>query len=114
MSRDFIADSGVADFFHRNIRGLLSRPTVTPFCFCRIPRGATQRCGESSLFTVLVQTEDVSGSEHSILRLIEGEDSELSWQVDLGETEKIKAAPVIVDIDEDGKPEILVAYDAGG
>ena len=76
--------------------------------------GATQRCGESSLFTVLVQTEDVSGSEHSILRLIEGEDSELSWQVDLGETEKIKAAPVIVDIDEDGKPEILVAYDAGG
>ena len=76
--------------------------------------GAMQRCGESSLFTVLVQTEDVSGSDHSILRLIEGEDSELSWQVDLGETEKIKAAPVIVDIDEDGKPEILVAYDAGG
>ena len=63
---------------------------------------------------VLVQTEDVAGSEHSILRLIEGEDSELSWQVDLGETEKIKAAPVIVDIDEDGKPEIIVAYDAGG
>lgn len=76
--------------------------------------GAAQRCGESSLFTVLVQTEDVSGSEHSILRLIEGEDSERAWQVDLGETEKIKAAPVIVDIDEDGKPEILVAYDAGG
>ena len=76
--------------------------------------GAAQRCGESSLFTVLVQTEDVSGSDHSILRLIEGEDSELSWQVDLGETEKIKAAPVIVDIDEDGKTEILVAYDAGG
>jgi len=76
--------------------------------------GAAQRCGESSLFTVLVQTEDVSGSDHSILRLIEGEDSELSWQVDLGETEKIKAAPVIVDIDEDGKAEILVAYDAGG
>ena len=72
--------------------------------------GAAQRCGESSLFTVLVQTEDVSGSDHSILRLIEGEDSELSWQVDLGETEKIKAAPVIVDIDEDGKAEILVAY----
>ena len=76
--------------------------------------GAAQRCGESSLFMVLVQTEDVAGSEHSILRLIEGEDSELSWQVDLGETEKIKAAPVIVDIDEDGKPEIIVAYDAGG
>ena len=46
--------------------------------------GAAQRCGESSLFTVLVQTESVSGSDHSILRLIEGEDAELSWQVDLG------------------------------
>ena len=76
--------------------------------------GAAQRCGESSLFMVLIQTEDVSGSDHSFLRLIEGEDAELSWQVDLGETEKIKAAPVIVDIDEDGRPEILVAYDAGG
>ena len=76
--------------------------------------GAAQRCGESSLFTVLVQTESVSGSDHSILRLIEGEDAELSWQVDLGETEKIKAAPLIVDIDEDGRAEIIVAYDAGG
>ena len=76
--------------------------------------GAMQRCGESSLFTVLIQSEDASGSDHSMLRLIEGEDSELAWQVDLGATEKIKAAPVIVDIDEDGKPEIVVAYDAGG
>ena len=76
--------------------------------------GASQRCGERSLFTVLVQTDDVSGSDHSILRLIEGEDAELAWQVDLGETEKIKAAPLIVDIDEDGMPEIIVAYDSGG
>ena len=45
--------------------------------------GAAQRCGESSLFVVLIQTEDVSGSDHSILRLIEGEDSDLAWQVDL-------------------------------
>ncbi|MGB1461445.1 MAG: CARDB domain-containing protein [Candidatus Thalassarchaeaceae archaeon] len=76
--------------------------------------GAEERCGGSSLFTVLVQTEDVAGSEHSILRLIEGEDAELSWQVDLGVTEKVKAAPVVVDIDMDGSPEIVVAYDAGG
>ena len=76
--------------------------------------GAMQRCGESSLFTVLVQSEDVSGSDHSMLRLIEGEDSELSWQVDLGATEKVKAAPVIVDIDDDGRQEIVVAYDAAG
>ena len=76
--------------------------------------GASERCGGSSLFTVIVQTEDVSGSPHSILRLIEGEDSELAWQADLGETEDIKASPVIVDIDEDGRPEIVVVFDSGG
>ena len=76
--------------------------------------GAEERCGSSSLFSVLVQRQDVSGSPHSMLRLIEGEDSELAWQVDLGATEVVKAAPVIVDIDEDGKPEVVVAYDAGG
>ena len=76
--------------------------------------GAEERCGGRSLFTVLVQSEDVAGSEHSILRLIEGEDAELAWQVDLGVTEKVKASPVVVDIDEDGNPEIVVAYDAGG
>ena len=76
--------------------------------------GAEERCGGRSLFTVLVQSEDVAGSEHSILRLIEGEDAELAWQVDLGVTEKVKASPVVVDIDEDGSPEIVVAYDAGG
>ena len=76
--------------------------------------GASERCGGSSLFTVIVQTEDVSGSSHSILRLIEGEDSELAWQADLGETEAIKASPVIVDIDEDSRPEIVVVYDSGG
>ena len=76
--------------------------------------GAQERCGGSSLFSVLVQTQDVSGSDHSMLRLIEGEDSELAWQVDLGATEKVKSAPVIIDIDQDGKTEIVVAYDAGG
>ena len=76
--------------------------------------GAEERCGGRSLFTILVQSEDVAGSEHSMLRLIEGEDAELAWQVDLGVTEKVKASPVVVDIDEDGNPEIVVAYDAGG
>ena len=76
--------------------------------------GAEERCGKSSLFSILIQTQEVAGSAHSMLRLIEGEDSELAWQVDLGATEKVKAAPVVVDIDEDGRPEIVVAYDAGG
>jgi len=75
---------------------------------------AEERCGKSSLFVVLIQTEDVSGSSHSILKIIEGEDADIAWQVDLGPTEKIKTSPVIVDIDNDEKQEIIVAYDAGG
>ena len=92
----------------------LATPVADMSGSIEIGSGADERCGESSLFTVLVQSEDVAGSEHSILRLIEGEDAELAWQVDLGVTEKVKAAPVVVDIDEDGGPEIVVAYDAGG
>jgi hypothetical protein len=92
----------------------LATPIADMTEYIEVGPGATQRCGQSSLFTVLVQSEAISGTDHSMLRLIEGEDSELSWQVDLGATEKIKAAPVIVDIDGDGGPEIVVAYDAGG
>ncbi len=92
----------------------LSTPIAEMSGSIEIGPGAEERCGGSSLFTVLVQSEDVAGSEHSILRLIEGEDAELAWQVDLGVTEKVKASPVVVDIDEDGSPEVVVAYDAGG
>ena len=73
-----------------------------------------ERCGGNSLYTILIQTESVGGSDHSILRIIEGEDADLAWEVDLGSTEEVKAAPVIVDIDDDGKQEIIVAYDSGG
>ena len=79
-----------------------------------IDEGAEQRCGGSSLFTILVQTVEVSGSPHSILRIIEGEDADLAWQVDIGYTETIKASPVVVDMDSDGNPEILLVYDAAG
>ena len=75
---------------------------------------SSERCGGDSLYTILIQTESVGGSDHSILRIIEGEDADLAWEVDLGATEEVKAAPVIVDIDDDGKQEIIVAYDSGG
>ncbi len=74
---------------------------------------AEERCGKSSLFTILIQTEDISGTDHSILKIIEGEDADVAWQVDLGPTKKIKTSPVIVDIDNDDKQEVIVAYDAG-
>ncbi|MEE2629741.1 MAG: CARDB domain-containing protein [Candidatus Thermoplasmatota archaeon] len=79
-----------------------------------IDEGAEQRCGGRSLFTILVQTVEVSGSPHSILRIIEGEDADLAWQVDIGSTEAIKASPVVVDVDSDGQPEIFLVYDAAG
>ena len=61
--------------------------------------GSEQRCAGSSLFTILVQTVEVSGTPHSIVRIIEGEDADLAWQADIGATETIKASPVVVDID---------------
>ena len=68
-----------------------------------------ERCGGSSLYTVVVQTDTSSGD--SYLRIIEGEDSDLAWEVNLGQTETVKASPMIVDIDGSEGPEILVVYD---
>ncbi|MBT6075308.1 MAG: hypothetical protein HOG58_01625 [Euryarchaeota archaeon] len=73
-----------------------------------------ERCGGDSLFTIIIQTEDIGGNLHSVLKIIEGEDADLAWQVDLGETDEIKAAPVIVDLNEDGIQEIIVAFDMSG
>ncbi|HII34312.1 MAG TPA: hypothetical protein HA308_05395, partial [Candidatus Thalassarchaeaceae archaeon] len=70
---------------------------------------SSERCGGSSLFTVIVQTDSSSGD--SYLRIVEGEDSDLAWEVNLGQTEKVKASPMIVDIDGTGGPEIILVYD---
>ncbi len=75
---------------------------------------AAERCGGDSLFTIIVQTVVVGGSDHSVLRIIEGEDADLAWEVDLGATEIVKASPVVVDLDDDGMQEVLVVYDAAG
>ena len=75
---------------------------------------AAERCGGDSLFTIIVQTVVVGGSDHSVLRIIEGEDADLAWEVDLGATEIVKASPVVVDLDADGMQEVLVVYDAAG
>ena len=75
---------------------------------------AMERCGGDSLFIVLIQTEVVGGTDHSIVKIIEGEDADLAWEVDLGATEIIKASPVIVDLDDDGMQELIIVYDAGG
>ncbi|MBK69797.1 MAG: hypothetical protein CMB53_00120 [Euryarchaeota archaeon] len=71
-----------------------------------------ERCGGDSLYTILVQTDAASGE--SYLRIIEGEDSDLAWEVSLGTTEKVKASPLVVDLDDDAKPEVIAVYDQGG
>ncbi len=71
-----------------------------------------ERCGGDSLYTILIQTDTTS--DESFLKIVEGEDSELAWEVNLGATEKVKASPVVVDLDDDGRPEVIVAYDQGG
>ena len=74
--------------------------------------GSSERCGGSSLYTILVQTDE--NSDHTYLRIVEGEDADLAWEVDMGLTEYVKAAPVVVDVNDDGIQEVLVAYDAAG
>ena len=74
--------------------------------------GASERCAGSSLFTIIVQK--TSSSDPTYLRIIEGEDAELAWEADLGQTEYVKAAPLIADVDGDGMQEVLVVYDDSG
>ena len=78
------------------------------------PQGHFEECGGSSLFPVIVQTIDVGGTEKSMLRIIEGEDAVVAWEEDLGPTRPMKAGPIVVDVDEDGKPEIIVIFDSQG
>ncbi len=40
---------------------------------------SVERCGGDSLFSIIVQREDVGGELHSFLRIVEGEDSDIAW-----------------------------------
>ena len=75
---------------------------------------ASERCGAGHLSTPIVSERESGGSTHSFLSIIEGDTSREMWEVDLGVTDSVKAAPVVLDVDDDGKMEILVAYDAQG
>ena len=44
---------------------------------------AEERCGNNSLFSIIIQTEDIQGGERSFLKIVEGEDADLAWRVDL-------------------------------
>ena len=75
------------------------------------PDSAAVRCGDGHQFAVIVVTENSGGDDRSVLKIIEGDTSKTAWRIDLGITNKVKATPIIYDIDGDQKPEIIIAYD---
>ena len=75
---------------------------------------AVERCGQGTLFPVLVSSEIADGSRTSFLNIVSGNDAKIAWRVSLGATEAIRSTPMIHDIDGDNMPEIIVAYDTQG
>lgn len=86
----------------------LSTPVASLHNQITVEAGAEERCGADSLFAFVVQTDD-NGRSH--IRAIDGDNAELAWEVDLGETELVKTSPVLTDIDNDGTIEVITAYD---
>ena len=75
------------------------------------PEEAKERCGNNSLFPVIVSSDDSSGNIISTLSILSGDDARIAWEVEIGQTREIRATPMIYDIDGDSKQEIIVAYD---
>ena len=75
---------------------------------------AVERCGQGTLFPVLISSEIADGSRTSFLNIVSGNDAKIAWRVSLGATEAIRSTPMIHDIDGDAMPEIIVAYDTQG
>ena len=71
--------------------------------------GAVERCTPSGLFAVILHDSTTTSSTK--LSLIAGDDAATAWRVDLGDTRAARSTPVLVDVDLDGKIEIVVVYD---
>ena len=71
--------------------------------------GATQRCAPFGLFAVVLHESTSTSSTK--LSLFSGDDADLAWQVDLGDTKAARSTPVLADVDLDGAFEIIVSYD---
>ena len=72
-------------------------------------QGAVERCGKDHLFAVMTNTDTSTGDRY--LTIIEGDTAKVAWTVNLGTTKYIRSTPMIVDVDDDGKMEIVLAYD---
>lgn len=95
-------DDGIGSDAYGSIVGNFSGSiTVSP--------GAVERCAPSSLFAVVLH--DSTSTASTKLSLFAGDDADLAWQVDLGDTRAARSTPVLVDVDLDGTVEIIVTYD---
>ena len=71
------------------------------------PEAAKERCGEGDLFAVLVHNDGTN----TYLSLVSGDDAKLAWEVNIGETNDVRSTPAIVDVNQDGRQEIVLVYD---
>ena len=75
---------------------------------------ASQRCGQGTLFPVMISSEIADSTRTSYLNIVSGNDAKIAWKASLGTTETIRSTPIIHDIDDDGFLEIIVTYDTQG
>ena len=66
-----------------------------------------ERCGEGELFAVIISSD--SGS--STMSIVTGDEAKTAWEVEIGQTEAIRSTPMLADINQDGKTEIILTYD---
>ena len=71
------------------------------------PPAALERCADEDLFAVLVHSDTTD----TYLSLVAGDDAKIAWQVNIGETRDVRSTPSIVDVDQDGRQEIVLVYD---
>ena len=45
------------------------------------------------------------------MAIITGDDAKIAWEVEIGDTLPIRTTPMLIDVDQDGRQEILIAYD---
>ncbi len=75
---------------------------------------AVERCGEGRLSVVLIDRRDIGGDMHAFLKIVDGDTSATMWEQDVGSADPVKAGAVILDVDEDGDLEVVIAYDTNG
>ena len=68
---------------------------------------SVERCGQGELFAVIISSD--TGS--STMSIVTGDDAKIAWEVEIGQTEAIRSTPMLTDVNEDGKPEIILTYD---